>query len=98
MKDKTYKFNELTKEVQQQVVYCYIYIRNLIPVELPEAFDELYRAYDWENPKETFGTYLCRGIEPAVWELYENSNKEFTKEGIDIETLSIERRKERYQK
>jgi hypothetical protein len=95
---KTYKFNELTPEVQQEVVDCYIYDCDLIKVELPEAFDELYRAYDWENPKETFGTYLCRGIEPAVWELYENSNKEFTKEGIDIETLSIERRKERYQK
>jgi len=96
MKTKTYKFNELSKKVQQQVVNCYIYNYDLIKTELQEAYDKLYQAYDWENPRENFDTYLCREIEPAVWELYENSNKEFTREGVDIETLSVERKRERY--
>ena len=87
MKEKTYKFHELELEVQQQVVDCYIYNCDAIPEEFPEAYNALFERYDWDDPKENFDTYLCREIESAVFELFENSNKEFTKEGIDLELL-----------
>ena len=69
---KTYQFWELDQEVQQQIVDYYIYNCDLIEEESPEAYDALFNSYDWENPRENFEVYLCREIEPAVWELYED--------------------------